>query len=75
MFWVSLVLCIALFNMFLFVYFSILFYSVFHKKKIEKKIQKQCVLVYIGTCVPWMTIETKSSKLCIFCSLDEHLYA
>ena len=22
-----------------------------------------------------MTIETKFSKLCIFCSLDEHLYA
>ena len=31
--------------------------------------------VYIGTCVPWMAIETKFSKLCIFCSLDEHLYA
>ena len=31
--------------------------------------------MYIGTCVPWMAIETKFSKLCIFCSLDEHLYA
>ena len=31
--------------------------------------------MYIGTCVPWMAIETKSSKLCIVCSLDEHLYA
>ena len=31
--------------------------------------------VYIGTCIPWMTIETKFSKLCVFCSLDEHLYA
>ena len=31
--------------------------------------------VYIGTCVPWMAIKTKFSKLCIFCSLDEHLYA
>ena len=31
--------------------------------------------VYIGTCVPWIAIETKFSKLCIFCSLDEHLYA
>ena len=40
-----------------------------------RKIQKQCVFVYIGTCVPWMAIETKFSKLCIFCSLDEHLYA
>ena len=33
------------------------------------------VYVYIGTCVPWMTIETKFSKLCVSCSLDEHLYA
>ena len=31
--------------------------------------------VYIGTCVPWMAIETKFSKLCIVCSLDEHLNA
>ena len=31
--------------------------------------------VYIGTCVPWMAIETKFSKLCIFFNLDEHLYA
>ena len=31
--------------------------------------------MYIGTCVPWMTIETKFSKLWIICSLDEHFYA
>ena len=31
--------------------------------------------MYIGTCVPWMAIETKFSKLCIFCSLNEYLYA
>ena len=31
--------------------------------------------VYIGTYVPWMAIETKFYKLCIICSLDEHLYA
>ena len=31
--------------------------------------------MYIGTCVPWMAIETKFSKLCIFCNLDEHLNA
>ena len=31
--------------------------------------------MYIGTCVPWMAIETKFSKLCIFCNLDKHLYA
>ena len=58
--------------MFLFVSFQFLFFI--QKRKI-KKIQKQCVFVYIGTCVPWMAIETKFSKLCIFCSLDEHLYA
>ena len=42
-------------------------------KKIRK--YKNSVFVYVGTCVPWMTVETKFSKLCIFCSLDEHLYA
>ena len=31
--------------------------------------------VYIGTYVPWMVIKKKFSKLCIFFSLDEHLYA
>ena len=40
-----------------------------------KKIQKSVCFVYIGTCVPWMAIETKFFKLCISCSLDEHLYA
>ena len=30
--------------------------------------------VYIGTCVPWMAIETKFSKLCISYNLDEYLY-
>ena len=30
--------------------------------------------VYIGTCVPWMAIETKFLKLCISCNLDEYLY-
>ena len=33
------------------------------------------MFVCIGTCVPWMAIEIKFSKLCIVCSLDEHLYA
>ena len=77
LFWVSLVLCFVLFNMFLFVYFQFLFILfLMWKKKIEKKKYKNSVCyVYIGTCVPWMTIETKFSKLCIFCSLDEHLYA
>ena len=44
-------------------------------KKIEKseKYKNSVCYVYIGTCVPWMTIETKFSELCISCSLDEHL--
>ena len=72
--WVSLVLCFALFNMFLFVFSFV--YFIFHIK-IEKseKYKNSVCFVYIGTCVPWMAIETKFSKLCIFCSLDEHLYA
>ena len=46
------------------------------KKKIEKseKYKNSVCFVYIGTCVPWMAIETKFSKLCVICSLDEHLY-
>ena len=71
--------CFVLFNILLFSYFSIFLYFVFHikiKTKIEKKkIQKQCVFVYIHNCVSWMAIEIKFSKLCIFCNLDEHLYA
>ena len=48
------------------------------KKKLKnqkKKYKNSVCVVYIGTCVPWMAIETKSSKVCIVCSLDEHLYA
>ena len=73
-----LVFCSALFNMFLFGYFSVLFCLVFHIKikKIEKseKYKNSVCFVYIGTCVLWMATETKFSKLCIFCSLDEYLY-
>ena len=70
-----------LFHMFLFGYFSTLFYFVLHIKRINKKFEKSekyknsVYYMYIGTCVPWMVIEIKFSKLCIFCSLDEHLYA
>ena len=39
----------------------------------NKKNTKTVLFVYIGACVPRMTIETKFSKLCISCSLDEHL--
>ena len=31
--------------------------------------------MYIGTYVPWMTIETKFYKLCISYNLYEYLYA
>ena len=72
-----LVLCFTLLNMFLFVVFSFI-YFVFHIKfffeKLEKDKNSVC-FVYINTCVPWMTIEIKFSKLCIFCNLDKHLYA
>ena len=46
-------------------------------KKIEKleKYKNSVFYVYIGTYVSWMAIEIKFSKLCIFCNLDEHLYA
>ena len=43
-------------------------------KKSEKYKNSVCY-VYIGTCVPWLAIETKFSKLCVIYSLDEHLYA
>ena len=60
--------------MFLFVYFQFFFHK---NKKIEKseKYKNSVCFVYIGTCVPWMTIETEFSKLFIFCNLDGHLYA
>ena len=61
--------------MFCLVAFQFLHYLFFIKKKIEKNIQKQCVVVYIGTCVLWMAIETKFSKLCISYSLDGHFNA
>ena len=78
LFWVSLVLCFALFNMFLFI-FSFCLFCFWYKNKIKieksKKYKNSVCFVYIGTCVPWMAIETKFSKLCIFCNLDEHFYA
>ena len=76
----SFMLCVFSF-MFLFGCFLVFVYFTFHKNKKNNKklknhkIQKQCVYVYIGTCVPWIAIETKFSKLCISCSLDEYLNA
>ena len=59
--------------MFLLFIFLVLFIFVFHIKKIEKleKYKNSMCYVYIGTCVPWMAIETKFSKICISCSLDK----
>ena len=48
--------------------------KIFFFEKLEKYKNSMCY-VYIGACVPCMAIETKFSKLCISCSLDEHLYA
>ena len=75
LFWVNLVLCLAMFCLtcFYLVLFSFLLCFVFH---IIKKLKNtKTMYVYIGTCVPWKANETKFSKLCISCSLDEHLYA
>ena len=67
---------VVLLNMVFFFFFSSVVYFVFHIKKMKiRKIKNSVCFVYIGTCVPWMAIETKFSKLCISCSLDEHLYA
>ena len=71
-------LCFDLVNMFLFFYFQFCFILLFIKlKKIKKseKYKNRVCFMYIGTCVPWMAIETKFSKFCVFCSLDEHLHA
>ena len=71
-----LVLCFALLNLFLFICFQFCLFSFFIKKNEKSEKYKNSVcFVYIGTCVHWMAIETKFSKFCIFCSLDEHLYA
>ena len=61
--------------LFVFVWlFSFFFFFKIKREKLEKYKNRVC-FVYFGTCVPWMAIETKFSKICIICSLDEHLYA
>ena len=61
--------------LFVFVWlFSFFFFFKIKREKLEKYKNSVC-FVYFGTCVPWMAIETKFSKICIICSLDEHLYA
>ena len=74
---ISFMLSCCLFNMFLFVCFQFCLFFFWYKKKLknQKATKIVCVLLYFGTCVPWMAIETKSSKLYIICSLNEHLYA
>ena len=67
-------------HVFVWLFFSFaLFCSTYkkNKKKIEKseKYKNSVCYVSIGTCVPWMAIETKFFKLCIFCNLNKHLYA
>ena len=65
--------CLTCFCLVIFQFCFVLF---LYKKKVEKseKYKNSVCFVYIGTCVPWMTIKTKFSKLYIICSLDEHLY-
>ena len=64
------------FYLFLFYLFFILFSLKKYKKNLKNKNNTKTVcFVYIGTYVPWMAIETKFSKLCIICILDEHLCA
>ena len=63
-------------HVFVWLFFSFaLFYFTYKKNEKLEKYKNNVCFVYIGTCVPWMVIETKSSKLCIVCNLDEHLYA
>ena len=50
LFWVSLVLCIALFNLFLFFFLFSFGLFCFSYKKMKKKIQKQCVCVHWYLC-------------------------
>ena len=61
-----LVLCFVLFNMFLCVIFSFALFCFSLKKKKSEKYKNSVCFVYIGTCVSWMAIEIKFSKLCIF---------
>ena len=70
----------TLFFVFFFFFFQ-LFLFLFEKQNNKKKLKNQkkyknsLRFVYIGTCVLWMAIETKFSKVHVFCNLDEHLNA
>ena len=67
--------CLVIFLVLLYFVLHIKQINFFFKKKKSEKYKNSVCFVYIGTRVPWMAIETKFSKLCIFCRLDEHLYA
>ena len=60
---------------FLFVFQFCSFCFSYKKNEKSEKYKNSVCFVYISTCVPWIATETKFSKLCIFGSLDEHLYA
>ena len=64
--------CLFLFGCLVFILFC---FQNKNKNKKSEKYKNSVCFVYIGTCVPWMAIETKFFKLCISCSLDGHLYA
>ena len=55
------------FSAFVWLFSFYFFKKIIKKKEKSEKIQKQYVYVYIGTCVPWMAIETKFSRES-FCS-------
>ena len=59
LFWVSLVLCFALFNMFLFVYFQFLFYFVFDIKKLknQKNTKTMCILCTLVLMYFWWPLK------------------
>ena len=72
--YLHLVLCIDLscLTCFCLVTFQFCFILLFIKIKIKieksEKYKNYVCFVYIGTCLPWIAIETKFSKICIFCN-------
>ena len=71
--------CIALFLHLFFLYAFFYSFIAFKKRKIKNwkfwKIQKKCVFMYTGTCVPSDGFWNKVSQFLISCSLDERLHA
>ena len=69
--WFYALFCLTCFRLFVFSFCLFLFFI--KKNEKSEKYKNSVCFVYIGTCVPWMAIEIKFSKLCISCNLDEHL--